>query len=140
MTGGTKTGRTEVCRRWRSNACITSGDGQVSRMIRTLLIRVIRGQILIFGERTQGRDWRATLRGCHTSDWTFSNYRCKRRSVVFCGHVACGSEPSTPLKQHIVLIRIANLCKTAVEFSCQGSDHLRTESCRGFLSGHQRLT
>jgi len=56
------------------------------------------------------------------------------------GHVACGSEPSTPLKQHIVLIRIANLCKTAVEFSCQGSDHLRTESCRGFLSGHQRLT
>ena len=74
--------RTEVCRRWRSNACITSGDGQVSRMIKALLIRVIRGQILIFGERTQGRDWRATLRGCHTSDWTCSNHRCKRRSVV----------------------------------------------------------
>ena len=61
-------------------------------------------------------------------------------ALFSCGHVACGSEPSTPLKQHIVLIRIANLCETAVEFSCQGSDHLRTESCRGFLSGHQRLT
>ena len=112
----------------------------MSRMIRALLIRVIRGQILIFGERTQGRDWRATLRGCHTSDWTFSNIGGNDGALFSGGHVACGSEPSTPLKQHIVLIRIANLCETAVEFSCQGSDHLRTESCRGFLSGHQRLT
>ena len=112
----------------------------MSRMIRALLIRVIRGQILIFGERTQGRDWRATLRGCIHQIGPSLTIGGNDGALFYCGHVACGSEPSTLLKQHIVLIRIANLCETAVEFSCQGSDHLRTESCRGFLSGHQRLT
>jgi hypothetical protein len=95
------------------------------RIIRILLSRAIRAQILIFGEHARPCE-RSQLEGNAPS--------------FPCGQVAYGSAARTGLKQHIVLIQMANLGEGAVEFSCQGSDHLRTESCRGFLSGHQRLT